>query len=333
MRIARRAVNSYSNKGLGGLLAGTRKYLSQQFIPAAVNNDRPKWVWAFTPVYNRRFERQYGRGVDVMREDWDTLVLLDACRYDDFEHVNKMEGELKSKISRGADSPQFIQENFQGRSLHDTVYVTANPHVTLLDNDVFYAVDSTPIESWDDEIQCIPPNAVTRAAIDAHNRYPNKRIICHYMQPHDPPLGQTGTELRDRTTLRGPNPSNENDDDGARIMEAVAEGDVPLKLARKAYRETLEIVLEEVEELLSEIEGKVVLSSDHGEMFGEQPYRLFGQLYEHYRNPKTIELCKVPWFVPHEEFTRRSIRSDEPDSNFPSADNDLNRQLEALGYR
>lgn len=58
------------------------------------------------------------------------------------------------------------------------------------------------------------------------------------------------------------------------IIELVVDGTIAAERARAAYRETLEIALEEVESLLKAISGRVVISADHGEHFGE-PTHLF----------------------------------------------------------
>ena len=36
-----------------------------------------------------------------MKEDWDNLVILDACRYDMFKKLNTINGKLEYKISIG----------------------------------------------------------------------------------------------------------------------------------------------------------------------------------------------------------------------------------------
>ena len=171
------------------------------------------------------------------------------------------------------------------------------------------------------------PDAVTASAIEAHRTYPNKRLIVHYMQPHDPPIGPTGDELRERHDIAGP---NQEEDVGIRVMDGVASGDISAEKARKAYRETLEIVLEEVEELNSEISGKTIISADHGELFGEQ-YPILGRLYEHYDHPRTRTLCKVPWFVAeHDE--RRTVVSEPPLVTESTDRQAVESQLKALGY-
>lgn len=130
--------------------------------------------------YGRYVEYSSPEGVDVMAEDWDNLVILDACRYDYFEDQNNISGDLKHRISQGNKSWEFMQKNFAGKQLHDTVYVTANPFVTRFNDDVFYAVDTLD-EYWDDDLGTVRPEDVVAAAVEANQTYPNKRLIVHFM--------------------------------------------------------------------------------------------------------------------------------------------------------
>jgi hypothetical protein len=212
------------------------------------------------------------------------------------------------------------------------VYVTANPHVSLLNGDEFHAVITDPIDDWDGELGCVRPESVTKAAKDAHRQFPNKRIIVHYMQPHDPPLGSTGQLLRNKYQVLGMNHSDSSQV-GDRIMELVSKGVISTATARQAYRETLAIVLEEVKSLAEVVDGKVVVSADHGEHFGEKPYNILPPLYEHYRNPRTVELCKVPWFTLDSSENRRGVLTGEPDEEPIINSKAVDNQLGALGYR
>lgn len=325
----------YRQEGVVSLCRQSLKYVNGKILrkPTVTDNSTPSVLWILKYGYNSLFKLRYGSGTDVMSEDWDTLVLLDACRYDDFKQINDIPGDLQSQISKGVDSAEFIQKNFVGNDFHDTVYVTANPHVNSIPDDTFHEIISAPVKNWDDKLQCVPPEMVTEAAIAAHRDFPDKRIIVHYMQPHDPPLGPTADQIRERFDIGGP-VSEQQERDGDRIMELVASGEVDEDLVREAYRETLDIVLNDVKRLLQEISGKVIVSSDHGEMFGESPYPFLGKLYEHYNNPKTVELCKVPWFVIDDESDRREIISEAPTNQSRDVDDsDIERQLEALGYK
>ncbi len=328
----------YDEEGTLALLQKSKKHILNKYHPkpAVANNSTRNSVWFTKYLYSMYFDLKYGSGTDVMDEEWDTLILLDACRFDDFSEVNTIEGDLQSRISKGVDSNEFIRENFLGNEFADTVYVTANPHVSILDKSVFHDIITEPISDWDFEYQCVKPETVTKFAKKAHQMYPHKRIIVHYMQPHDPPLGPIADDLRSQHQIGGTDP-NSNQSTDMRIMELVADGKIDEKRAHLAYRETLQIVLSEVTDLLEDVSGKVVISSDHGEMFGEDPYPFLGKLYEHYKNPKTIELCKVPWLVVENNHDRREINKKSIDESKQSSStissSEIEEQLEALGYK
>jgi hypothetical protein len=57
-------------------------------------------------------------GIDVMKQDWDNLIILNACRYDYFEQHNQMDESLKCVSPESTFSERFIQENFAGRTLN-----------------------------------------------------------------------------------------------------------------------------------------------------------------------------------------------------------------------
>jgi hypothetical protein len=333
MSLVKKAIKTYREDGISKVSTKAKSYISNNISPkpTVANNSTLFPLWSTKYIYNIIFDMKHGNGVDVMTEDWDTLILLDACRYDSFQEMNHLNGNLEYRISKAVDSPRFIEKNFVGRNLYDTVYVTANPHVDLLDNNTFHDIIATPLSNWDESRQCVPPDEVTQAGINAHHDFPNKRIIIHYMQPHDPPLGPTAEQLRSEHNISGPR--SEGNKQGNRIMELASNDQISSEIAHKAYKETLQIALHEVEKLVSEINGKVVVSADHGEMFGENPYFFLGELYEHFQNPKTKELCKVPWFTVHNNNKRRKIVSEDTENNKNTSNVNIEEQLDALGYR
>lgn len=136
------------------------------------------------------FDLEHDGGIYVMEEDWDNLILLDACRDDYFQESTSFDGEYTSKVSRAHESWGFMQENFVDEALHDTVYVTANPYSERLNQDTFYKVE-TVLDRWNSDTGTVLPEDVTEVALNAHDRYPNKRLIIHYTQPHTPHLGET----------------------------------------------------------------------------------------------------------------------------------------------
>lgn len=280
--------------------------------------------------------RHSGDAVDVMEQDWDNLILLDACRYDRFKAQNTMSGDLSAVVSHGGRSWEFMQGNFVGEQHHDTVYVTANPHTEKLADDVFHAVHPLYIDEWNEERETVLPGDVVDAVLDAHDRYPNKRIIAHFMQPHRPYLGPTAETLQEEYNIRGFNRNIAHI--GARTDQPsyatlLERGEIPIDKTRQAYRETLDIVLDHVTSLTEQLTGKTVVSADHGEMLGERLTPLtkpkFGHSFKYIRN-RTLYV--VPW-LELEADARRDITSDEPIA-FERAESDtVDERLRSLGYK
>jgi hypothetical protein len=314
-------------------LISSGRYNASNFVTALKNPSLFQSELASLVSYGL-FTPRYGRGIDVVEEDWDNLVLLDACRYDVFSEENYIDGSLQSVVSKGPHSWRFIQGNFAGRSLHDTVYITANPHAERLSEDVFYTVE-TVLDQWDAELGTVLPEDVVDAAKDAHEQYPNKRLIIHFMQPHRPHLGQTAETVRDQIGLQGfdkyhVDKQRETDRSGKNIWDAVRDGHVDKKKLWQMYRETLAIVLQQTEVLLNYIDGRTVISADHGELLGN---RASISLEPKYGHPEiyTPALCVVPW-LEIEASTRRKIESEKP-IGFTKLDGEVvNDRLEALGY-
>jgi len=286
---------------------------------------------------------------DFMKENWDNLIILDACRYDIFEERNTIDGELDYRISKGSSSWEFMEGNFVGKEFHDTVYVTGNPHTPKLADGTFHAVEYVPVESLSPPTYCgfpedsyaMLPEDIVKAAINAHERFPQKRLIIHFMQPHTPYLGETGRRMYNKIHKRQDDVTVDIGGWAGNIKLTVYQlmnnGAVEFDdaMLREAYIENLRIVLDHVKELLDEINGRTVITGDHGECLGEQPIyherSLYsGRLYGHLPLVRP-ELRKVPWLI-QESDTRREIVSEEPIGRDKFDENRIQQQLEALGY-
>lgn len=294
-----------------------------------------------TGVQRSLFKMRYGSGVDVINQDWDNLIILDACRHDIFKEENNLNGELQSKVSRASHTGEFIEKNLKGRCLSDTVYVTANPNISRLDDDDFYTVENC-LKDWDRKSGTVLPEDVHGRACRAYEKYSNKRLIIHFMQPHEPHLGPTAEKIQSKLAENGyykpadvdiPELTNEsifNHRKKVETWDAVQEGVISKEEIRQAYRESLNIVMEQVEELLSYIDGKSIVTSDHGEYLGE---RKFPYLKKKVGHPWefTPELRIVPW-LEIESDSRRVIEKEEP-IGFERLDEEVVRdRLRAFGY-
>lgn len=262
--------------------------------------------------------RFFGRteGVRVMDENWDYLIILDACRYDSFKEVNWIKGNLKKKISLGSHTEEWARENFQG-DYSDTVYVSGNPQISKVKckkhfgKVPFFKIEEVWDYGWDEEEEYLPPRVVSSSALEISEKYPEKRFIIHYLQPHwpFPPESELSKSKLDSIRLELDKDnliwkltgkfSRINQDlalalksrkrRGGNIWAYLRNGDVSVDKAKAAYKENLKKVLEEVEELTEKLEGKKIVTSDHGNLFGER------WIYGHPLGFRIPELIEIPW--------------------------------------
>ena len=270
------------------------------------------------------------KGTHVLEEDWDNLIILDACRFDMFEDQNYIAGKLERRRSLGSESWEFLQANFDGEELHDTVYVTANPHAPKLPDETFYSVVNLLESGWDSEHQTVLPETVVTAAQEAFKHHPDKRLVIHFMQPHFPFLGDTGRRL-EHGGIKGS--FTETDENSKRhVWGSLRHGRISKTNVWKAYRENLDIVLPYVETLLESLSGKSVVTSDHGNLLGERTHPLPIPGYGHPRGLNIPLLRNVPWLIV-EAKDRRSIVAERPIDDSSPAQQVVAKRLNALGYR
>jgi hypothetical protein len=242
-----------------------------------------------------------------------------------------MDGELDRIVSQGSHSREFTEATFSGESFHDTILVTANPFIENIADDVFFRVCySEVLDRWDDSLKTVPPGAVVDLTVEMHEKYPDKRIISHFMQPHAPYIGPTGRKLYEQNQFGVFNPNtDELDVPDAGIASAVNEGYVDRETLRKAYAENVEIALEHAEKLIQQLDGRSVITADHGEALGERG--VFLKHYGHSPHLYIPELRIVPWFVVPGE-NRRTVTAGTPASYERLDEQTRDSRLQALGY-
>jgi hypothetical protein len=267
-------------------------------------------------------------GIDIFEEDWDNLLILDACRYDAFAEQADLPGHLEHRISRGAATSEFVRANFTGRHEYDTVYLTANSWYRRLRSEIDASLhDYIDLHMGDedgtyhsDEFRVVLPEVVTEQAKRVSKDYPDKQLIIHYIQPHHPFIGPTGREY-----FRA---------NSSALEEMLRDApEATPEIVVKAYYENLDIVLDAVGDLLPSLHGKTVVTADHGEMLGDRhefvPIRDFGHQIGLYNEP----LTKVPWHVV-ENGDRKKIVAEEPDGDDDDIELErLEQRLRDLGYK
>ncbi|WP_224448737.1 hypothetical protein [Haloprofundus salilacus] len=275
----------------------------------------------------------YPKGVNVMEQDWDYLVVLDALRYDIMEEEYDLPGELTPVQSRGAGTREWLRGNFRDQRFDDTVYVNANPQLARIADELnvsFYAVESLWESEWDEELQTVKPDIVREKAIDIAETYPNKRLLIHFIQPHPPFIGPTG-QKHDFGGVIAPDDEPYRE----RFLRPVINSillNQDMQLWEQAYRESLRLALIEVEELFNELDGKFVVTSDHGELLKERvrpiPIKYVGhRIGCHHEN-----LLTVPW-IEYTSGERRDILKEGGETyHSESTDDEVRSRLQQLGY-
>ena len=267
----------------------------------------------------RNIGRYTNFGSNIFDEQWDVLVILDACRWDlTWEMAPRYDFlDKTTTYSVASSSEEWMEKTFRTVDTSNVGYVTGNPfsRQTLDEND-FLLLDEVWEYAVDDEIGTIPADAVTDRTIQAHREHDPERLISHYMQPHYPFI---------------PNPIDDGlpiDDFGGGshddVWDKLRRGEVSRDEVWKSYRANLEYVLDSVKTLLNSVEGRVVITADHGNLLGELG------LYGHPDFVPIPALKRVPWC--------RTIAKDqstyEPaEWRNMSVENDRDELLKNLGYR
>jgi hypothetical protein len=259
----------------------------------------------------------------IKNEDWDCLIVLDACRYDVFEKVYRdyLDGELSQGMSSCISTPGWLDGHFREGDYRDVVYISGNPHINSRKTGegfnvrkCFHKVVDVWSFGWDNRLGTVHPREINDAFMKEFKRFPNKRYVLHYLQPHAPFLSLKASQTAGITILQTMMKmlvlENLRSLIGTNRLWAIEEKLSRLKLGisrldpytaalravgeegfRKAYEDNLRIVLEHVRMLLEEVERNFVVVGDHGELLGE--HGRFGHIYEKEFLPP---LTTVPWF-------------------------------------
>jgi hypothetical protein len=169
----------------------------------------------------------------------------------------------------------------------------------------------------------VPPEEVKKAAEEASSKYPDKRLIIHFIQPHYPYLDRRiegldwvkgndrypdiplikkifwkieevtlGDKLR--STIGRTNSWRIRNFLNARCLDGQDEKvwrelHTDMEEWHRLYEDNLRKALEQVEGLIKELDGKTVVTADHGEALGEE------DVYVHPPNTDIDVLKEVPW--------------------------------------
>lgn len=273
-------------------------------------------------------------GINYIGQDWDNLIVLDACRADLFEEVidtNHFDS-YKRVHSNASLTAEWVEKNLADREMDDTVCVSANPHVSIRAGDSFYNLVEVWTENFDWELYTVLPEHVTEAAIKAYE--PDKRLIVHYLQPHQPYYtSDLWAEMREEIVDDGRHSKNPLRELQPRPWKRLKDGRYSRKEFWDAYKDTLKTVFPYVTHLIEAIDGRTVVTSDHGELFGEHihpllPCGLYGHPTSGLRLP---EVTSVPWAIVDGE--RRMISPGNVTKSDEWENGAAEERLAHLGYK
>lgn len=274
--------------------------------------------------------RRFGRAIPaygdyIFEQEWDVLIVLDACRWDALEEVKDeyewLQEDILKFTSRGSHSREWMNENFVDKyseEKRNTDYICWNAFESYeLDRINWSSLDPVWTTGWDDELGCVPPREITDRAIKKH-RQSSGRTLIHYMQPHTPYRSIEKVERLSHDKV------GEIGAGRTTIWNLINEGKISHDEAWDAYIDNLRWVLDDIELLLENLDAeKVALTADHGECFGEW------LLYGHPQGVKLPVLKHVPWV----ELSAEDTHSHEPDFKAESEmDTSVEDRLEQLGY-
>jgi arylsulfatase A-like enzyme len=248
-----------------------------------------------------------------------------------FRDQVELPGQLEQRISHGSSSGEFLRKNFGSRECYDTVYVSANPWIGEV-AESFHAVRDLVHDdaTYDFEHRTVLPETVVDETEAVAERYPDKRLIVHFMQPHFPFLGETADALEINSGFRG---NREFDDEFTHIWARLkTREDEEGEQVREAYRENLDLVIPHVERLLDSLTGKSVVTSDHGNLVGDRTSPIPVRGYGHPTGRHVPQLVEVPWLV-RNGTSRRTTAADPPETWDEPEREKVNERLSDLGYR
>ena len=243
-------------------LFGWNKGRTFPLEPLFQSKDAFRGGWS---ILLRYLPNAYKGDFNFLEEEWQYAIVLDACRYDLFKEVNTIPGHLEKRKSLGSMTGEWTRNAIK-RDYKDMVLVTANPFLSniRLGKKPFFKNISAWDIGWDDELHITPPWAMADLSKRMVKRFPEKRIIFWFMQPHHPFI-ESGFE--DDWDMKAMVVEKQR---GLRsIWTQVKEGSVTPEQVWKAYKHNLELTMPFVEKLIAQLNGEIIITSDHGNCFGE----------------------------------------------------------------
>lgn len=268
------------------------------------------------------------KGINILEEEWDHLIVLDACRCDTFAKLYKYffpgHASFKCIYSTASSTMEFVRKNILEnpaiiKKLRNTVFINANPVIdNVLGNKTrkyFHTYIPVWKKYWNEKLGTVEPQYTYKETLRAIIKHPDKKTITWFLQPHYPYIhrkyqhlntqaqqfmnkaihGGTDTTLQALTRI-----TKTLLHKGylcAGIPETVCEHMHRNKTeVMKAYLANLATALKYVKKLAKTLPGTTIVTADHGEAFGETLNPLLPiHVYGHPSRIRIDALRKVPY--------------------------------------
>jgi hypothetical protein len=229
-------------------------------------------------------------GTSIFEREWDLLIILDACRYDLFvefgpqHRVFERFSSVERMYSVGSQSEDWIERTFEsaeGSRLAQTTYISDDGHVDMMNESGLHDIVSIELTEDNSIGGVIRPEVITEEALRQFRSPGASKFIVHYTQPHAPFLHCVG---KYDSTAEGSGGSQN-------VWTGIRDGEFEKDEVWRDYGRNLLLVLDHVETMIENFEGKIVVTADHGNAMGE-----FG-LYGHPGREAAPSIRAVPWAV------------------------------------
>lgn len=204
----------------------------------------------------------------LLDETIDPIIFIDCCRYDLFELVNWIEGDLEKVWSLGSHTHE-TSRRLDELNL-DRALISAHPAIKMK------KIDPLDYNLITEELHWHPYN-ITNSYKLRKRAQPDSKYILWYVQPHEPFHGKV-TWTRKDWVLLGKGIIGAKEKKGAEFLI-------------KGFASNLDFILKHIDRY---IEPPYVITSDHGEMLGEN------DKWAHQEGWNDPEVREVPWFTKRE---------------------------------
>jgi hypothetical protein len=203
-------------------------------------------------------------------DEWDVLIVIDACRFDLFEEVvadheiaEKLD-TVESVYSCATMTQEWVERTLDAAPdsyLEELFVVAGTGHIDAhCDTNRFGGYAPLWEYSHREKLTALP-NLLTNETIRAHRQNNSDRLYAHYVQPHAPFLHCVGKY-------------NEQEGGKTAVWRELKRGNVTKSEVWDDYAQNLRTVLDHVVTVIENVEGKIVITSDHGNLLGE--YGVYG---------------------------------------------------------